>query len=122
MIQIKRIYDTPADRDGFRILVDRLWPRGISKERAALDAWLKEAAPSPDLRIWFNHDPAKFREFTKRYNDELVQNPTTTELIKLTEQHKALTLLYAAKDPAINHALVLQRFLQDKIKGSRPAN
>jgi len=120
MIHVKRIYDTPTDEDGFRVLVDRLWPRGVSKERAALDAWFKVVAPSPGLRTWFSHDPAKFQEFSGRYCDELAQNPATTELVKLTEQHKTLTLLYAAKDPAINHACILRKFLQEEINGSRP--
>lgn len=113
MIHVKRIYDTPVAEDGFRVLVDRLWPRGVSKERAALDVWLKEVAPSSGLRTWFSHDPAKFEEFSGRYYDELVHNPATTKLIKLTKQHKTITLLYAAKDPAINHARVLREFLQD---------
>jgi uncharacterized protein YeaO (DUF488 family) len=117
VIQIKRIYDTPTDKDGFRILVDRLWPRGVSKERAAIDIWLKEVAPSPGLRTWFSHDPAKFEEFSERYRDELVHNPATNKLIELTKQHKALTLLYAAKDPAINHACVLCKFMQEKMNG-----
>jgi len=115
MIQVKRIYDTPTDKDGFRILVDRLWPRGVSKERAALDTWLKDVAPSPGLRTWFSHDPEKFEEFSERYRDELVHNPATSKLIKLSKKHKALTLLYAAKDPIINHACVLWKFMQEKI-------
>jgi uncharacterized protein YeaO (DUF488 family) len=116
MIQIKRIYDPPAIEDGFRVLVDRLWPRGVSKERAALDKWLKEIAPSPELRIWFGHEPAKFKEFAKRYNTELSHNPATAEVMQLVKQHKTLTLLYAARNPAVNHALILQKFLQSATK------
>lgn len=111
MITIKRIYDTPTNEDGYRVLIDRLWPRGVSKERAALDTWLKEVAPSPGLRTWFSHDPAKFEEFSGLYCQELMQNPATKDLVELTKQHKNLTLLYAAKDPEINHACVLQKFL-----------
>ena len=120
MIHVKRIYEAPSDEDGFRVLVDRLWPRGVSKERAAIDVWLKQVAPSAGLRTWFSHDPSKFQEFFGLYCDELAQNPATTGLIKLTKQHKNITLLYAAKDPIINHARVLLNFLQDKINGSRP--
>lgn len=118
MIQIKRVYDAPTDEDGFRVLVDRLWPRGISKQQAVLDLWLKEVAPTPELRTWFSHDPAKFQAFTKRYLDELVQNPAIPALIQAAQQHSTLTLLYAAKDPAHNHAVVLQQFLTDSTKDS----
>jgi uncharacterized protein YeaO (DUF488 family) len=120
MVQVKRVYEAPAAKDGFRVLVDRLWPRGVSKERAALDGWLKEVAPSPGLRIWFGHDPVKFQEFSERYRDELSHNPAVAELTQLAKQHKNLTLLYAAKDPGVNHARVLEKFIQDEIEGSRP--
>jgi len=112
-LQIKRIYDAPAASDGTRVLVDRLWPRGISKERAALDLWLKDVAPSSDLRTWFNHKPERFAEFSHRYIDELSRNPVAKELRdKLADNTRNLTLVYAAKDPAINHAIVLKAFIE----------
>lgn len=105
------MYDDPSSEDGFRVLVDRLWPRGVSKERAALDEWLKEVSPSPELRVWFNHDPEKFTEFSKRYKEELRHNPAVDELRKIVGAHKTVTLLYGAKDPRVNHAVVLRDFL-----------
>jgi uncharacterized protein YeaO (DUF488 family) len=108
---LKRVYDDPAPSDGFRVLVDRLWPRGVSKSRAALDLWLKEIAPSPDLRIWFNHDPARFEEFSARYQAELDTNSAVGELRALAAEHPHITLLYAAHDPEINHAQVLKQYL-----------
>lgn len=111
MIETKRIYDAPAHDDGYRVLIDRLWPRGISKERAALDLWLKEIAPSPELRTWFGHRPDRFAEFARRYRAELTENTAVKELRELATSHNKLTLLYAAKDPAINHAVVLREFV-----------
>lgn len=113
-IQTKRIYDEPAASDGFRVLVDRLWPRGISKERAALDLWLKEVAPSPELRMWFGHKSERFAAFGERYCTELARNTAVETLQQLVAGHERLTLLYGAKDPAVNHAVVLQQFLQIK--------
>jgi uncharacterized protein YeaO (DUF488 family) len=110
-VQVKRVYEEPSASDGYRVLIDRLWPHGVSKERAAVDLWLKEIAPSPDLRIWFNHEPAKFKEFSRRYVSELKSNPSLADLLKIIKQHKKITLLYAAKDPQVNHAVVLERFL-----------
>ena len=112
MIRIKRIYAAPAPTDGYRILVDRLWPRGVSKEDAHLDSWMKDVAPSPDLRMWFDHKPEKFEVFSQRYTEELKHNPSVEEIQALLPQHKTVTLLYGAKDPAINHAVVLQSFLE----------
>lgn len=113
MLQIKRIYDAPAASDGYRVLVDRLWPRGVSKKRAALNLWLKEIAPSPKLRTWFGHQPAKFKEFERRYTTELQSNEVVPQLEALLAKHAHVTLLYGAKDPQINHAVVLQKFLSD---------
>ena len=110
-IKIKRIYDEPAKDDGLRLLVDRLWPRGVSKERAALDDWIKEIAPTSELRVWFDHDPKKFQEFTAKYNVELAANPAVAQLRAKMKDHKNVTLLYAAKDPSVNHAAVLKNFL-----------
>lgn len=109
MIRIKRIYDKPAKDDGIRVLVDRLWPRGVSKEDAQLDEWLKDVAPSTELREWFDHKPERFEEFAKRYEHELHANPAMGELKKLAAKASTLTLLYGAKDPQINHAVVLLR-------------
>jgi len=122
-IRIKRIYDDVASDDGFRVLVDRLWPRGISKERARLDAWLKEVAPSAELRTWWNHDPELLDEFAIRYRAELDGDPTTmqavTDLRELVAQGGGpTTLLYGAKDPEVNHARILADYLGD-IRESR---
>ena len=114
MISLKRIYDQPSQADGLRILIDRLWPRGVSQERAAIDVWLKDIAPSPNLRLWFNHQPDRFKEFSLRYTEELSNNPKIEELIQLVDQHPQITLLYAAKDPDINHAVVLQKFMENR--------
>lgn len=111
-IQIKRVYEAPAEDDGFRVLVDRLWPRGISKEKAALDLWDKEVAPSPDLRTWWNHDPDRFDEFAERYRAELEAGGAPAALLRQAAGHDRLTLLYAAHDPAVNHALVLRQVLR----------
>jgi len=111
MLRLKRIYDPPTPDDGYRILVDRLWPRGVRKDAAALDLWLKDIAPSPELRTWFAHDPAKFADFTHRYQAELDHNPAVAQLRDLIRAHSTVTLLYAAKDPAINHAVVLRDYL-----------
>lgn len=110
-LQVKRVYDPPAPDDGYRVLVDRLWPRGVSRDRAALDAWAKDIAPSPDLRTWWNHDPARLAEFAARYRAELDHNPAVDALASLRRTHPRLTLLYAAHDPQVNHALVLRDYL-----------
>lgn len=112
--RIKRIYDDPADDDGCRVLVDRLWPRGVSKERAGLELWLKEIAPSPPLRQEFAHMQERFADFRAQYEDELEDNPAVDQLLDLAERHKMVTLLYAAKDPEVNHARVLLEFLQQR--------
>ena len=115
MIRIKRIYDQLGDDDGYRILIDRLWPRGISKENAHVDLWLKEIAPSTELRKWFQHDPAKWEEFGERYRKELSGEKEQLNRIKeLEKKHKQVTLLYAGKDEAHTHALVLLEELNKK--------
>lgn len=114
MFKIKRIYEDESPEDGVRILVDRIWPRGISKERADLLEWDKNTAPGTELRKWFNHEPEKFAEFSKRYIEELKNDP---DAIKAVDHLKELgkkgtvTLLYAAKDPKINQAVVLLDYL-----------
>ncbi len=107
----KRIYEAQADEDGYRVLVDRLWPRGVSKEKADLDLWLKEVAPSTMLRKWFNHDESKWPEFLKRYRIELDSNPAWTELKEIVADHDTTTLLYGARDTTNNEAIALVEFL-----------
>lgn len=114
-LKIERIYTKPADMDGFRILVDRVWPRGISKEKAALDEWFKTIAPTKELRQWFGHEPAKYPEFKTRYEAELAANPDLNQFIELvTTQEKSgnVILLYGAKDEAHNQAVVLKDYLE----------
>ena len=109
-IKIKRIYDTYDENDGFRVLVDRLWPRGIKKEKAHIHEWIKEIAPSEDLRKWFDHDPSKWEQFKKRYFKELDKN---RELCKeLIEKYSEdITLVFAAKDEQHNNAIILKEYL-----------
>jgi len=107
----KRVYDSASPNDGYRVLVDRLWPRGVSKERAALGEWAKDIAPSTALRQWFAHDPAKFAEFAEWYIDEIKQNPEAAAIIASWCRHEKVTLLYGAKDEAHNEAVVLQQYL-----------
>lgn len=107
-VTVKRIYDETSKADGFRVLVDRIWPRGIAKKAAAIDSWAKEIAPSTELRKWFNHDPAKWSEFQKRYRDELKeQMPAVKELLAECGDRR-LTLVVAAKDTHHNQAVVLK--------------
>lgn len=113
-LKIKRVYDPVGEHDGARVLVDRLWPRGVSKARAQLDNWLKDLAPSPALREWWNHDPARMVEFTERYRAELRDAAHQAALARLREiiaAHPTTTLLYGAHDPVVNHAHVLQNYL-----------
>ena len=111
MVKIKRIYEEPDAGDGLRLLVDRLWPRGLSKERARVDRWLKEVAPSDELRRWFGHDPAKWQEFRTRYLRELeAQRPFLDEVSDLARK-QPVTLLYAARDEEHNNAVVLKELL-----------
>lgn len=110
MVNIKRIYETASKADGERILVDRLWPRGMKKEEAELDSWNKAVAPSPELRKWFGHVPERYNEFRNRYLVELHHNEAVQKL-RVVSIGKTVTLLYAAKDEQHNHALVLQEFL-----------
>ena len=116
MIKIKRTYDSWETKDGFRILVDRLWPRGISKKRAHLDLWLKEIAPSDVLRKWFAHDPKRWSGFRTKYRRELAKKVDLARQIKRLEREKGdITLLYSAHDTLHNQAVVLLQFL----KGAR---
>ena len=117
-LQIKRIYDDVSADDGCRVLVDRLWPRGIAKERARLDAWLKDVAPSPALRTWWNHDPDRIDEFAVRYRAELDTEPNTARAVAELRDLDAddpigTTLLYGARDAHVNHARILAEYLAD---------
>lgn len=109
----KRVYEEPEPSDGVRVLVDRLWPRGLSKERAHVDVWLKDVAPSRDLRTWFGHDPAKFDEFRRRYEAELAQEPGRAALAELREMARKqhVTLIFAAHDTEHCNAVVLRELL-----------
>lgn len=110
-VVVKRIYEPIASRDGYRILVDRLWPRGIKKEDADIDTWLKEVAPSTELRKWFHGGEGNFAEFRKKYLAELKQNPALKELKALIKEKKKVTLLYGAKNEEENHAIILATLL-----------
>jgi len=114
-IRIKRVYDAVCADDGCRVLVDRLWPRGITKEHAHLDAWLKDVAPSPALRSWWNHDPERLDDFAERYRAELDGEPATVRAVAELRELAATgptTLLYGARDPRVNHARILAEYLQ----------
>ena len=111
--KIERIYGSTASDNSYRVLVDRLWPRGISKERAALNEWNKEIAPTDELRKWFNHEPEKFLEFSRRYVKELDNNPAAAEAKNSWNKQSAVTLLYGAKDTEHNQAIVLKKRLED---------
>jgi uncharacterized protein YeaO (DUF488 family) len=110
-IKIKRAYEPPSEDDGMRILVDRLWPRGLTKARASVDLWLKDIAPSTELRKWFGHDPGKWTEFKTRYRAELKKNGDRVSLLKSKVQEGKVTLIYGAKDEEHNEAVVLRAFL-----------
>jgi len=112
MFKLKRVYEERSMKDGFRILVERLWPRGMSKDRAAVDLWLKDVAPSPELRKWFAHDPAKWEEFRRRYEKELETKATEIHLLLDKSREGTVTLVYAAHDQEHNSALILKQHLE----------
>jgi len=115
MIRIKRVYEEPAKEDGYRILVDRLWPRGLTKERAKVDLWMKEIAPSDALRKWFGHEPEKWTEFTKRYGTELAKRKDLLKEVKrLEREHGTVTLLFGRKDEKQNQAVLIAAALKEK--------
>lgn len=117
-IRLKRVYETAAEEDGYRVLVDRLWPRGLSKERAKVDLWLKEIAPSTELRKWYKHDPAKWDEFRQRYNQELDSQPEAVkQLVDLAKQQR-VTLVYGAKNEEFNQAMALKEYLDNQAENS----
>ncbi len=115
MIRVKRVYETPERKDGVRFLVERLWPRGIRKAELPMDAWLKDAGPSNELRKWFAHDPQKWEEFQRRYFAELEKRPEAWMPILNAAKKRHVTLLYSSHDPEHNNAVALQRFLESKM-------
>ena len=119
MIQIKRVYEPHATADGARFLVERLWPRGVTKASLEMDAWLKDTAPSTELRRWFDHDPEKWVEFKRRYVAELDVHPDAWKPILARARRGRVTLLYSAHDVEHNNAVVLRDFLERKLKGER---
>ncbi len=115
MIRIKRVYDFPTEEDGFRILVDRLWPRGMSKGKAKLNVWMKDIAPSEQLRTWFNHEPSKWVEFQKKYKTELSEKQAAIKQIEQLEKEKGvITLVYSARDTEHNNAVALKSIIEHK--------
>ncbi|NLO05919.1 MAG: DUF488 domain-containing protein [candidate division WS1 bacterium] len=112
MIKLKRAYDAPSPQDGRRVLVDRIWPRGVSRDSAEIDEWMKEIAPSDDLRKWFGHDPALWDEFRARYFAELDEEPELVAQLREWADGHALTLVYGARDTEHNNALALKQYLQ----------
>lgn len=119
MIQIKRAYEEASKSDGRRFLVERLWPRGMKKEALKMDAWLREVSPSPELRKWYGHEPAKWAEFQRRYRRELDANPEQWESLAAAAQKGTVTLLYSAHDTERNSALVLKQYLEERLGGGR---
>lgn len=116
-VNVKRVYEPPADADGTRVLVDRVWPRGVTKQRAAVDVWLKEIAPSVRLRKWFGHDPSRWKEFEARYRAELDKNGAAIDRIRELIDKGPVTLLYGAHDEAHNNAVALVGYLESKPEG-----
>lgn len=112
MIQIKRVYEPASKTDGFRILIDRIWPRGVSKQKAKINLWSKEIAPSAKLRKWFSHDPQKWPEFQKKYFQELKKQKSALNEIRSLEKKEKVTLVFAAKDEQHNNAVALKNFLK----------
>ena len=119
MIRLKRAYDPPSKQDGRRILVERLWPRGLTKEKAAVDQWLKDIAPSPQLRKWFSHDPDKWEDFCKRYRAELDENQDPVRQLKEICSAGTVTFVFAARDTERNSAIVLKAYLESSAKTGR---
>lgn len=113
-VRVKRIYEPAARSDGFRVLVDRLWPRGVSKERAAVDLWMKDVAPSTELRRWFGHDPKRWRQFKARYHAELLEHRPELALLRSRARKGTVTLLFAARDVEHNEAIVLKDAVLEK--------
>ncbi|MGQ0546312.1 MAG: DUF488 domain-containing protein [Betaproteobacteria bacterium] len=111
-IKLKRVYEAPAPEDGMRVLVDRLWPRGLSKEQASADLWLREAAPSPRLRRWFGHDPRRWQRFREKYRAELERRPEVLTLLDDLRRRSPITLVFSARDERRNNAVVLRELIE----------
>lgn len=120
MIQAKRAYEEPSRSDGARFLVERLWPRGIKKQNLKVESWLKDVAPSTELRHWFQHDPAKWAEFRRRYFKELSQDPESWQPLLAQARRGRVTLVYSAHDTEHNNAVALKGFLEQKLRRARP--
>lgn len=118
-VKLKRAYEAPAPGDGARILIDRLWPRGVKKTDAVIDEWMKEIAPSAELRKWFGHDPERWHEFRRRYKSEIRRHPDQFDRLRKLAQHGRITLVYAARDEAHNDAVVLKELLLEGRKAER---
>ena len=116
-VRLKRAYDPAEPDDGYRVLVDRLWPRGLSRAHAGADLWLKEVAPSPALRRWFGHDPRRWKHFRQRYRAELAHHPDELGVLKDLRRRGPITLLFAARDEAHNNAVVLREVLEGRSHG-----
>jgi uncharacterized protein YeaO (DUF488 family) len=113
-IRLKRAYESPAPYDGYRVLIDRLWPRGVSREKARLDEWARELAPSTELRRWFGHDPARFSEFRRRYIEQLATQEEKLQELRRRARSGTLTLVYGARDTEHNDAVVLEEILRSR--------
>lgn len=118
MIQLKRVYDAPARADGKRLLIERLWPRGIKKENLKIDGWIKEVGPSTELRKWFSHDPAKWDRFRERYFRELERNPSVWQPVLEASKAGTVTLIYSSHDTEHNNAVALAEYLKKKPSAS----
>lgn len=116
-ITVKRVYEPVEEGDGYRVLVDRVWPRGLARERIRIDAWLKEAAPSDALRRWFGHDPNKWERFKERYHEELAARPDALERLLAAARTGPVTLVFAARDAKHNNAVALKEYLERRLAG-----
>ena len=121
MLRIKRVYEAPAPEDGMRVLVDRLWPRGLSREKAAVDRWMKEIAPSDELRRWYSHDRARYDAFRTRYRAELNERQTAVHELLTAALSATVTLLYSSRNTDINNAVVLRDYMEERMRESRSA-
>jgi uncharacterized protein YeaO (DUF488 family) len=115
-VRLKRAYEPPAPKDGYRVLIDRLWPRGVSRDKARLDEWAKELAPSAELRRWFGHDPARFAEFRRRYSEELSTHEEKLRELRRRARETTVTLVYSARDTEHNDAVVLAQILRGETR------
>ena len=119
MIRLKRVYEPASPEDGWRVLVERLWPRGVSKEKAALDSWCKEVAPSPELRIWFSHDPGKWDEFRTKYDRELDANLQIVKILAGKSARGTITFVYSSRDSEHNNAMALREYIEKHNHGKK---